>query len=174
MIRPHVGCVRQCLYIQRDGSFDGDGRYELVGISWFGVLLPRMSVPYGASGHNPDDGFAFVGLSAGTCAHLPGRRHEATATAASLHRGGDHAAHSGPGTSALSCCAGSPACSAVLMPSAGVVEDGSGINEAGRRSRRHRRSAIRCRASVAPIRNGAPSSRHRRRQCRSRPQPTQN
>lgn len=38
------------------------------GISWFGVLLQAPGVPYTALDTNPDDGFAFVGLSAGTYA----------------------------------------------------------------------------------------------------------
>lgn len=36
------------------------------GISWFGVLLQEPSVPYTALDANPDDGFSFSGLSAGT------------------------------------------------------------------------------------------------------------
>lgn len=36
------------------------------GISWFGVLLSAPSVPYSMLDTNPDDGFSFTGLTAGT------------------------------------------------------------------------------------------------------------
>lgn len=38
------------------------------GITWFGVLLQSPAVPYTALDTNPDDGFSFTGLSAGTYA----------------------------------------------------------------------------------------------------------
>ncbi len=38
------------------------------GISWFGVLLQAPGVPYTALDTNPDDGFSFSGLTAGTYA----------------------------------------------------------------------------------------------------------
>jgi hypothetical protein len=38
------------------------------GISWFGVLLQSPGVPYTALDTNPDDGFSFSGLTAGTYA----------------------------------------------------------------------------------------------------------
>lgn len=38
------------------------------GISWFGLLLQSPAVPYTALDTNPDDGFSFTGLSAGTYA----------------------------------------------------------------------------------------------------------
>ncbi len=38
------------------------------GISWFGALLQSPGVPYTALDTNPDDGFSFSGLTAGTYA----------------------------------------------------------------------------------------------------------
>jgi hypothetical protein len=38
------------------------------GVTWFGVLLQSPGVPYTALDTNPDDGFSFSGLSAGTYA----------------------------------------------------------------------------------------------------------
>jgi hypothetical protein len=44
------------------------GDTNSTGVTWFGVLLQSPSVPYTALDTNPDDGFSFSGLSAGTYA----------------------------------------------------------------------------------------------------------
>jgi len=44
------------------------GDTNSTGITWFGVLLQSPTVPYTALDTNPDDGFSFSGLSAGTYA----------------------------------------------------------------------------------------------------------
>ena len=44
------------------------GDTNSAGITWFGALLQSLSVPYTALDTNPDDGFSFSGLSAGTYA----------------------------------------------------------------------------------------------------------
>ena len=47
---------------------DVTGDTNSSGVSWFGVLLQSPTVPYTALDTNPDDGFSFTGLSAGTYA----------------------------------------------------------------------------------------------------------
>jgi hypothetical protein len=47
---------------------DVTGDTNSSGVSWFGVLLQSPTVPYTALDTNPDDGFSFKGLSAGTYA----------------------------------------------------------------------------------------------------------
>lgn len=42
------------------------GDTNSAGISWSGVSLLAPAVPYSAADSNPDDGFSFAGLSAGT------------------------------------------------------------------------------------------------------------
>ena len=42
------------------------GDTNSTGVSWFGVLLNSPSVPYSMLDDNPDDGFSFTGLMAGT------------------------------------------------------------------------------------------------------------
>ncbi len=44
------------------------GDTSSLGITWFGVLLSAPSVPYSMLDTNPDDGFSFTGLTAGTYA----------------------------------------------------------------------------------------------------------
>lgn len=44
------------------------GDTNSLGITWFGVLLQAPSLSYTSLDPNPDDGFSFTGLSAGTYA----------------------------------------------------------------------------------------------------------
>lgn len=48
------------------GPSDVFGDTNSSGISWFGVLLNSPTVPFSALDTNPDDGFSFSGLSAGS------------------------------------------------------------------------------------------------------------
>lgn len=49
-------------------AFDLVGDTNSSGVSWFGALLQAPSVPFTGLDTNPDDGFSFTGLSAGTYA----------------------------------------------------------------------------------------------------------
>ena len=49
-------------------DFDLVGDTNSTGISWFGVLLQAPTIPFSDIDFNPDDGFSFSGLSAGTYA----------------------------------------------------------------------------------------------------------
>lgn len=48
--------------------FDLTGDTNSSGVTWFGALLQAPSIPYTALDTNPDDGFSFTGLAAGTYA----------------------------------------------------------------------------------------------------------
>ena len=48
------------------GLSDVAGDTNSLGITWFGVLLNAPSLNFSALDSNPDDGFSFTGLSAGT------------------------------------------------------------------------------------------------------------
>ena len=52
-------------------SFDLIGDTNSLGITWFGVLLNALSVPFTALDIDPDDGFSFTGLSADTYLFRP-------------------------------------------------------------------------------------------------------